>query len=337
MTDRQPLFSVCAPEMYHEVVSPIVAKLAGAGLVVEHFGDYEALRRAGGLARARIVIANACPGWALDAAPNLVAVINPVSGCDAIDRAAATRHGVIVGVGHIPENYESMAEAGIALILGAMLDLPAAERQLRQNLPPGPRRGRMLSGKTVGLIGYGKIAQGIARRLGGWDVHILISAPRLHAVLPQGGRHVPLDDLLRDSDVVVVACSLNDDTRRLLDRGKLALMKPDAVLVNIARGPIIDEQAAYEAARDGRLGFLALDVFEQEPLPEDSPLRGLPNAILTPHMLGHTIESLEAVIAMAAGNVKRVLAGEPPEIVLNPEVLPRWRGAIQGSTSAFWE
>ena len=316
--------AVGAGPRYDPLLLPIIARLQAQGIGVRHGADYEGLAAAGALAGAEVFVANFCPGWALDAAPRLRAIVNMVTGSELIAEPAATRRGIVIGIGQAAENYEGMAEATVMLMLNALKDLSGIEKRLREALPRGRVSARQLMAKTVGLIGYGKIAQGVARRLQGWGVRLLIAAPRLHAPLPPGAARVELPALLAASDVVAVLCSLNDSTRGLLGREALALMKPGAVLGNPARGGIVDEAALAAAARDGRLGAVALDAFAVEPLPADSPLRTLPNAILTPHMVGHTVESEEAILAMAVDNVVRVLGGVPPHVVLNPGVLPRW-------------
>src|SRR5262249_47288485 len=132
------------------------------------------------------------------------------------------------------------------------------------------------------------------------------------------------------SDVVCVLTPLNAETRGMLDLERLRLMKPDALLVNTARGGIVDESALVQIARERPNLKIALDTFAQEPLLPDSPLRGLPNTILTAHAIGHTQESLTALPAAAIENVSRILAGEPPTYLRNPEVIPRWRLRFAG-------
>jgi D-3-phosphoglycerate dehydrogenase len=134
-----------------------------------------------------------------------------------------------------------------------------------------------------------------------------------------------LDDLLRDSDVVCVLLSLNAGTRGLLDAARLRQLKPAAVLINTARGGIIDETALVELARERPAMRIALDTFATEPLPADSPLRELTNTILTPHMLGHTVESHAVLPGVAVDAIAKILSGEPPLYVRNPEVIPTWR------------
>ena len=136
---------------------------------------------------------------------------------------------------------------------------------------------------------------------------------------------VDLPTLLRTSDVVSVHVTLTSETRHLLGAAELRLMQPHAYLVNTARGGVLDEQALSQVLRDGVIAGAALDVFEQEPVAPESPLRTLDNVILTPHMIGHSRELMAALPPAAAENVLRVLRGEPPLYVKNPEVLPAWR------------
>ncbi len=135
---------------------------------------------------------------------------------------------------------------------------------------------------------------------------------------------MPLDELMRTSDIINVLCPLNEETRGMINAERIGLMKRDAILINTARGGIVDEQTLYEAARDKRIGKIAMDVFAVEPLPVDSPLRKLDNAILTWHMIGHSREARERVPYVAAENVSRILLGTPPTHVRNPEVIPQW-------------
>src|SRR5262249_22484230 len=137
-------------------------------------------------------------------------------------------------------------------------------------------------------------------------------------------RRIGLDELLRTSDIVVVLASLNDETGGLLNATKLALMKPSAILVNMARGGIVDEPALIAALKDRTIAGAAIDVFAVEPLPADSPLRELPNVILTPHMIGHTYEAHHSLEVATRENLDRILAGQAPRYVVNPAVLPAW-------------
>jgi len=262
----------------------------------------------------------------MSASDHLRAVVSPITGIDNIDLVAATEMGVLVANGHIPENSISMAEATMLLILAALYDLHGTEAVLRQGTPrPALLNAHMLHGKTVGLLGFGQIARAVAQRLAGWDVSIQAHARRPPDPPPADIRFVALDDLLATSDVVCVLTTLNNESRGLLDAARLRRLKRGAVLVNTARGAIIDEDALCEVARDRPDLRLALDTFAIEPLPASSPLRDLPNAILTPHMLGHTLEAERALVDMAVENTQRILAGDVPRYVCNPDVVSRWQ------------
>lgn len=247
------------------------------------------------------------------ALPRLRAILSPVTGIDGIDERAARRRGLAIGTGQTPENYISMAEATILLILATLYDLPGRESLLRDAAPRLPPRGaHMLWRKTIGMIGFGKIAQAVAERLASWDVHIQATPARMRSDLPFGAVCVTLDELLSTSDVIVVAAALNDQTSRLLNAERLALIPPHAVLINIARGAILDEAALVGMAREKRIAAIALDAFTVEPLPLDSPLRALPNAILTPHMIGHTEELTISLVRNALDSIDRIAGGLPP-------------------------
>lgn len=219
-----------------------------------------------------------------------------------------------------------MAEATVLLILAVLYDVSGSQRSLRENLPhPLTPTARMLHGKTVGLVGFGRIAQGVARRLASWDVSLKVYNPYQVEPLPEGVEACGLEDLLRASDVVCVLAALTNETRGMLDGTRLRLMKPEVVLVNTARGGIIDEAALVEVVRERPGMRVAIDTFAVEPLPPESPLRDLPNAILTPHMVGHTRESMAAIPRLALENVLCVLRGEAPGSTLNPGIISDWQ------------
>ncbi len=311
------------------ILQTIAARLRAIGHDVDFHEDAAAFHRAGAsLAETDIVIA--APGFPctralMESAPRLRAVISPITGIDIIDVEAATELGIIVANGHIPENTESMAEATILMVLAALYDLHGTEAVLRQNLPrPGRMKARMLQRKTVGIIGFGQIAQAVVARLAGWNVTIQAHARRAREDTDTV-RFVGLEELLATSDIVCVLTNLNSGSQGLLNAQRLRLLKQGAVLVNTARGAIIDEDALIEVARERPDLLLALDTFTVEPLPADSPLRGIPNAILTPHMVGHTQESADALPDAAIENTRRILAGDLPLYLCNADVVTRWQ------------
>ena len=280
------------------------------------------------LAEADILLAagdTTCTRALMEAAPRLRAVISPFTGTEGFDERAATDLGILVANGQTPENSESMAEATILLMLAALYDLHGSEAVLRGTISrPAHSRAFMARGKAIGMIGYGNIARAMTVRLTGWGVRLLAWSRHPDRVVADVD-WVELDALLSGSDVVCVLLGLNAGTRGLLDMARLRRMKPDVVLVNTARGGIIDETALVELARERPAMRIALDTFATEPLPADSLLRDLPNTILTPHMVGHTVESHAVLPGVAIDAIERVLAGEPPLYVRNPEVIPVWR------------
>lgn len=268
-----------------------------------------------------------CSRDVMAAAPRLRALVSAVIGVDTIDMDAASELGLIVGHGAMPENYLGVAESTVMLIAALLLDLHGKETILRANAPrPAQLKARMVRGKTVGLIGMGQTARGVVERLAGWDVTLQAYDPYVtQEQAPSGVTMMDLASLLRSSDVVSVHVILTDETRHLLGEAEFRAMRSDAYLINTARGPVVDEHALYRVMKDGHLAGAALDVFEQEPLPPESPLRELHNVILTPHSVGHSQELMAAIPPVAAENVLRVLRGDPPLYVRNPEVMPAWR------------
>jgi len=309
-------------------VTPVEEALKRQGHAVTLYPNLAAFRTAKDpLASADLLYGS---GLVLDArllepAPRLRAVVSPWIGTEAFDIPALSVRGILLANGQVPENYLSMAEATIMLILASLHNLPEKIEALRANRAPPPRqKARMLRGKTLGMIGFGNMARAIAARLAPWEVRMLAYAPRLKSPLPPCVERVPLEELLRASDIVCVLATLNAETRGMIDLEKLRLMKPEAILINTARGGIVDERALVAIAKEGRLHKIALDVFETEPLPADSPLRSIPNAILTPHCVGHAREGADAIAQTAVENVTRVLEGRAPLYVVNAEILPAW-------------
>lgn len=317
------------------LVTDIVERLRGRGHEVRFYKDSAAFADGGNdLADADALLAVSsfvCSRAVMASGRNLRGVVSPTTGVEGFDIPAATEMGILVANGQIQENVDGMAEATILLILAALYDLHGVEAILRQNRDrPAQANARLLGGKTVGMIGFGRIARGVAARLAGWNVNIQAFTQRALADEANPVRFVGLEELLRSSDVVCVLAALNRDSLGLLNADRLRLLKPGAVLVNTARGAIIDETALYEVAQERRDLRLALDVFIEEPLPPLSKLRELPNAILTPHMLGQTRESLAALPLAAVKNVECILVGKLPRYVCNPEVNPRWQGRWSG-------
>jgi len=262
----------------------------------------------------------------LTSASRLRAIVSAITGVEGIDMPAAIECTVVVANAQTEENITGMAEATVLLILGALYDFNGTQELLRKSLPrPDPLRARQVRGKTIGFLGLGKIGRETARLLAPWGAVLQYNARRDAdlAGLPAMPR-VDLDTLLKTSDVVVVLASLNNETRGLLNAEKLRLMKRTAILVNVARGAIVDEAALIDVLRNKSIAGAAIDCFQTEPLPHESPLRALPNVILTPHMIGHTYEAHHSLEVATRENLDRILAGQVPRFVVNPAVLPAW-------------
>lgn len=221
---------------------------------------------------------------------------------------ALTPEGTTIGV----------AEHTILLMLAAAKRLSFADSELRAGRwHINALRGdsRELAGKTVGYIGMGRIAQAVAERLKSFGCAGLYHdpavrlAPALEAAL--GVSPAPFGTLLANADIVTIHVPLTDSTRGLIDEGAIAMMKPGAILVNTARGGIVDEAALAEAMRAGRLLAAGLDVFAVEPPPIDHPLMGMPNAVLTPHISAGTRDAMEQKMTAIFANIRRFYRGEP--------------------------
>jgi D-3-phosphoglycerate dehydrogenase len=257
------------------------------------------------------------------AAPALKVVARMGVGHEHIDLAAATRHGVAVAMA-FGTNHDAVADHALALMAAAAHRIAEYDRRVRSG-----GWGTLLHGRlhetTVGVVGFGRIGRAVAKRCLGFNMEVLVADPVADAdtVARLGYRLVDLDELLRQSDFVSLHAPLTPETRHLIDARRLGLMKPSAILVNTARGGLVDETALVEALQSGQLAGAGLDVFETEPLP-DGPLRRLEQVVLTPHVGGISAASLQAMAARASENIIAVLRGRDPGpgLLLNPEVLP---------------
>ncbi len=320
---------VVAPPIAEYAINPVEDEMRRLGHEVIRYKDVAAfMAKTDALAEADILFGNGYPCTAelIGRGPKLRAIVTPWIGTEGFDMAAATARGILVANGQVPENYLSMAEATIMLILASLHNFPEKIAAMKANQPaPVRAKARMMRGKTIGMIGFGNMARAITSRLENWGVTLQTYAPRIRKPLPDGVTRVELDDLLKTSDIVCILSTLNDETRGMLSLEKLRLMKQDAILINTARGYVAPETAIEAIAKEGRLHKIALDVFETEPLPADSPLRDLPNMILTPHCVGHSREGAEAVPKTAIANIVSALSGEPPLYTLNVDAIPAWR------------
>jgi len=258
------------------------------------------------------------------AGPGLKIVANYAVGFDNIDFAAAKSCGVVVT--NTPSRLgDSVAELAISLMLALSRRIVEADKWMREgnytSWEPSLFLGQDLSGKTLGIVGMGTIGFEVARRADSlFGMKVLYTA---HAEKPDAAAHnykfVSLGELLETSDVVSLHVPLTSETRHLIAKDRLALMKPTAILVNTARGPVIDEVALYQALSTRRIWGAAIDVYENETGLQDDPvwwkLTKLPNIIMTPHVGSATQEARAEMTKIAIDNVLAVLSGHPP---LNP-------------------
>jgi glyoxylate reductase len=261
-------------------------------------------------------------GEVMDAAgEGLRVVANMAVGYDNVDVAAAVHRGVVVT--NTPGVLdETTADVAFMLLLAAARRLGEGERLLRAGHWEwwGPKQllGRDVWGKRLGIVGFGRIGQAVARRAKGFGMEILYHnrSRREDAEQELGARYVELDELLETADFVSVHTPLTDETHHLIGAPELGKMKPEAVLVNTSRGPVVDEAALADALADGRNFAAGLDVYEQEP--EVHPkLLELENVVLAPHIGSASVETRDKMAILAAENLAAVLRGEQPKTPVN--------------------
>jgi len=241
-----------------------------------------------------------------------------------VDVAAATERRVLVA--ETGGSGQAAIEHTIGLILAAVRRIPQEDRALRAGRWQ-TSLGTSLGGKTLGIVGFGRIGSRIGAFGAFLGMRVLAWGPTLtpERAAAGGATWVPLETLLRESDVVSLHPRLSDATRGLITAERLALMKPTAFLVNTARGPIVDEAALVAALRGRRIAGAALDVFDEEPLPPDHPLLGLDDVVLTPHLGYVTREAYAAFFRGVVDVIEAYLDGRLPTRALNPEVRPELR------------
>jgi len=253
------------------------------------------------------------------------------AGYDAIDIEAMRRLRLPVATNG-GANAIAVAEHAIMLMLAVYRDLANLNNRVKlggwQKGRLGAQESHELTGKTVGIVGMGMIGREVAKHLRGFDTTMLYyDVIRADQAVEQalGVQYTPLADLLRAADVVTVHVPLLPSTRGLIGRAELALMKPTALLINTARGGLVDQDALYEALRGGVIAGAGLDTVEPEPPPADLPLFALPNLTVTPHVAGPTVESWPRRLRNGYANIQRVAAGQPPLWVI-----PEMRDLVQG-------
>lgn len=300
----------CDVDLWHHDLPPTRAEL------LEHIRGVEGLL---------CLLTEKIDGEVMDAAGGQLKVIsNHAVGFDNIDVKAATQRKIPVG--NTPGVLtDATADFTFALLMATARCIPEAERYVRQGKwktwEPMLLLGVDIRGATLGLIGFGRIGKAVARRARGFDMHVIYYDPSEPEPDPElNASPVDFETLLRNSDFVSLHTPLTPDTHHLIDAAALSKMKPNAVLINTARGPVVDPDALYEALREKRIFGAGLDVTDPEPLPMDSPLLSLDNLVIAPHLGSASKTSREQMSWMAAQNLIAGLKGERLPNCVNPQV-----------------
>ncbi len=303
----------------------------GVARLREHFvvdalasRDSKDRRRAFAEADAVIIRNIAIDASLLDAAPKLKVISKHGAGVDNIDMKAATRHGIVVA--NVPGgNADAVAEATVGLMLAAIRRVPAVHALVKDGHYAArfELQFEQLSERTLGLVGIGNIGSRVARICArGFDMTVVAFDPGLSTaeIEARGGKKIEsLRSLLAMSDVVSLHLPLTSDTFHMIGRDELAAMKSTAILVNAARGPLVDEVALADALHNGVIAGAGLDVLETEPPAPDNPILTAPNVVLSPHTAGNTVEAARRLAISSAEIVIAALSGRRPTGLLNPE------------------
>ena len=282
----------------------------------------------------------------LEANKNLRIVAKCTVGTDDVDVDAATELGILVCHGPTESNCYGVAEGTVAMILSRLKKTTSKDLTVRNGEWRTPALvGRYLGkretdgypGLTLGIIGLGRIGARVASLFAPWGMRMIATDPHIDDArfVEKGVEKVELDYLLQNSDIVTMHCTHNRETDRLMGAEQFGKMKPDAIFVNTSRGGNVDEQALAEALRNEVIAGASVDVFRDEPLPADSPLRNLGDKItLSPHMVSSNKDSgLGPGYRWATNAILQALGGEVPNNVFNPEVIERWKQRFGGRTA----
>jgi D-3-phosphoglycerate dehydrogenase len=252
-------------------------------------------------------------------------------GVDSVDLKAATDFGIIVT--NVPDYcFDEVADHTISLMLALARKTVFFNQKVKSNQWDF-RQGRpihRIRNKTLGLIGCGRIGREVARKMSAFGVRTIAYDP---CIADTGGAiaFVDLDTVLKESDFISIHCSLNESTRHLLGRREFQKMQKKPFVINVARGPIIEEKELIQALNEGRISGAGLDVLEKEPPDPHNPLLKMENVILSPHVAFYSEESIRELKRRAAEGVSAVLLGKWPKVVVNKEVIGRTRASISGT------
>ena len=260
----------------------------------------------------------------MDAAPQIKVISNLAVGYDNIDIAAASQRGIPIGNTPGVLN-ETTADFAFALLMATARRIPEAQRYIQdgkwRTWHPTVLSGQDVFGATLGIVGCGRIGAAVMRRAQGFNMRVLVNSLESADEIRQlGGEKVSLDALLSQSDFVSLHVPLTDETHHLISEQELKQMKSTAILINTARGSVVDPRALYAALRDGEILAAGLDVTEPEPIPLDDPLLTLDNCVIMPHIASASVATRAKMAEMAVDNVIAGLQGRPLPTCVNPEV-----------------
>jgi len=274
---------------------------------------------------------------------NLISAIGPrvkvisqmAVGFDNIDVPAATARGIPIG--NTPGVLtDTTADFAWALLMAAARRVVEGDKFSRagkwKTWGPIDFLGPDVTGATLGIIGFGRIGQGLAKRAQGFDMRILYFDTRRHPEAGQkyGAQYVDLNTLLREADFVSLHTTLSQETHHLMNDARLKMMKPGGILINTARGPVVDPEALYRALSSGTIAYAALDVTEPEPIRQDDPLLKLDNIIIAPHIASASFQTRTKMATMAASNLIAGLTDERLPNCINPQVYDKKPQAYRG-------
>lgn len=261
--------------------------------------------------------------------PKLKGVVKAAIGYETVDVAGATGLGILVCNSPARENFTGVAEATIGLMSMLFKRLIHNQNLIRAGeWKKNEHRGNLMSGRTIGLVGLGRVGKETAKRLANWEMRLVGCDPYITqaSVDSLDVELMPLDRVLREADLVSFHVTLTDETRHLITMEQLKKMKPTAYLVNTSRGGVIKQDDLVRALNEGIIAGAALDVFEDEPVPMSDPLRSVDpeRLIMTPHIIGTNPQSQVAGEQLAAASILTLLEGKVPETVVNPEAIQSW-------------
>ena len=258
-----------------------------------------------------------------NACPDLELVLQTGGHAYHLDQEAATRRGIVVALGRrVTKSRVAVPELVFGLLLGLIKQIYPLAAEMRKGGWPDSIGGSV-AGRTLGILGYGRLGRPVARIAEAFGMKVIAwDRGSSHSVDEFGVKRMPLDDLLAQADIISIHLRLSEESRGLLNHEKLWKMKPGAILINTSRGAIVDESALVEALQENRLSGAGLDVFTVEPLPESSPLRTMPNVLLTPHVGWKVTDVLHEFVEIAADQLEQWLNRKlPSHEVLNPEAM----------------